>query len=222
VAVGLAFHAQREAGDSVLAAAHDQIARWREHLGVSPNGAWWWLAAFTVMAGATGIPPTAPVLIALGALLGPLPALTMGSIATTTGFYLAFLFGRYGVRVWLKGYMVRWRSWIEKFDRHGESYLFSVRLLPVLPSTMVSTVVGLSGMRTSRFLLITFVARIPLTVGYVMTGAKISEVRQVSDLYSPTLMGLLMVGAFGPHLARIWWNRRQAAARTPAREHTQP
>ena len=207
LATVLGFYVYFENGESVLKEANEGIGTWREKIEVLGATGLLWLGGILLLAAATGIPPTAPLLIMLGALLGTAQGLALALPTTTVGFLLAFLFGRYLVRRWCKGFLHRYQNWIEEFDRHGMSYLFSVRFIPVFPSTLVSTVVGLTSLSVGQFVVATFLGRIPLSVIYILGGEKLGSIRGIHDLYSPTLLVLLFTLSVGPHLARMCWRR---------------
>ena len=89
-------------------------------------------------------------------------------------------------------------------DRGFES-VFLLRLLPVLPFTLVNLSVGAFGVSPRNFVLATTVGLLPLTLAVVVLGDRVSAVIQ-----APTLTGVAtLVGTVVAFGVGVLWLRRQ-------------
>ena len=143
-----------------------------------------------------------------GAALGTLLCLS----GCTAGATLAMLASRH----WL-GPVVRRRysRQLSEFDARiaadGAAYLFSLRLLPVLPFVAVNLAAGLTRMRTWTFAWVSFVGMAAGTFVYVNAGSELGHVRQLSDLHSPGLLASLAALALLPWLVKPLLRRLRMA-----------
>jgi uncharacterized membrane protein YdjX (TVP38/TMEM64 family) len=98
----------------------------------------------------------------------------------------------------------------------GAAYLFSLRLLPVLPFALTNIAAGLSTMKTWTFIWISFAGMLAGTFVYVNAGTQIAHVETVGDLYSPRILLSLAALAFLPWLIKImcsiWQGRVEVRA----------
>ena len=139
-----------------------------------------WLAAalyFTayVLIAAFSIPGAAVMTLAGGALFGFSTGLVLASFASTIGASLAFLGTRYLLR---DAMAARFASQMRRVDegiaRDGPLYLFSLRLIPILPFLLVNILMGLTTMRVLTFALVSQIGMFPATALYVNAGTQIA------------------------------------------------
>jgi uncharacterized membrane protein YdjX (TVP38/TMEM64 family) len=98
----------------------------------------------------------------------------------------------------------------------GAAYLFSLRLLPVVPFVLTNIAAGLSAMKIWAFVWISFVGMLAGTFLYVNAGTQIAHVETVGELFAPRVVLSLAALAFLPWLIklthRVWQGRPEARA----------
>jgi len=99
--------------------------------------------------------------------------------------------------------------------RDGAFYLFSLRLLPMVPFTTVSVLSGITPLRASTFFLVTMLGRLPATLLYCNAGAHLAMVRSSRDLLSPGLCLSLVALALAPYACRRLLRYRRGKSLTP-------
>ncbi len=144
-----------------------------------------------------------------GAALGTLLCLG-GCTAGATAAMLAS-------RQWLDPVMRRrYGRQLSEFDTRmaadGSSYLFSLRLLPVLPFAVVNVAAGLTSMKTWTFVWISLIGMAASTFVYVNAGTELGHVRELSDLHSPGVIASLLALALLPWLMKPISRRLQRGA----------
>lgn len=178
-----------------------------------------WLSAvllvFVVHAllAALGLPGASLLMLAagsgFGALLGTLLCLT----GCTAGATLAMLASRRWLQPWVRR---RHGPRLAGFDAHmaadAPACLFSLRLLPVIPFTVVNLAAGLTPIRTWTYVWVSFAGMAAGTFVYVNAGTELGHVRQLSDLHSPQILVSLAALALLPWLIKPLVRRLQAAA----------
>ncbi|OOY13922.1 pyridine nucleotide-disulfide oxidoreductase [Thioclava marina] len=158
--------------------------------------------------------PFAVWLTLLGAaLLGFWQGLVLISFASSFGALLAFLVARYLMRDWVRGRLGPRLAKIEKgAARDGEFYLFSLRLIPVVPFFVINLAFGLTRMKAWKFYGVSQLGMLPGTAVYVAAGAQLGELDSLSGIVSPGLLGAFAALAVFPWVARaalrIWTRRR--------------
>lgn len=117
-----------------------------------------------------------------GWLLGFLKGLFVVSFASTTGATLAFLMSRFFFR---EAILKRWGDHLEGFNqalkKEGAFYLFSVRLLLVIPFFVINLVMGLTPIKTSTYWWVSQVGMLPATAVYVYVGASLPSLKALAE-----------------------------------------
>jgi uncharacterized membrane protein YdjX (TVP38/TMEM64 family) len=134
-----------------------------------------------------------------GATLGTLLCLT----GCTTGATLSMLASRY----WLQPFVRRrYGGQLAKFDARiasdGAAYLFSLRLLPVLPFAVVNVAAGLTTMKTRTYVWTSLAGMAASTFVYVNAGTQLGHIRELADIYSPQVLASLAALALLPWLLK--------------------
>lgn len=142
------------------------------------------------------IPGAIVLTLLAGAIFGVVPGTLLVSFASTAGATIAFLMSRYLLR---ESMMARFKDKLktvnQKVKENGNSYLFTIRLIPVSPYVVINVLMGLTSMRTWNYIWITFVAMFPGNLVYVYAGRKISEIRSASEILSwPIILVLTFLG----------------------------
>jgi pyruvate/2-oxoglutarate dehydrogenase complex dihydrolipoamide dehydrogenase (E3) component/uncharacterized membrane protein YdjX (TVP38/TMEM64 family) len=185
-----------------------------------------WLAAgafFGVYVVATGLSlPGAVILtLAAGAVFGLLEGTVLVSFASSIGATLAFLASRFVLRDALQA---RYKERLARFDegiaRDGSFYLFSLRLVPVVPFFLVNLLAGLTALKTRQFYLVSQAGMLPGTIAFVYAGTQLARIQSPSDVLSPSLIGAFALLGLLPLLMR--WVTRLLASRRIYRGHVRP
>ena len=166
---------------------------------------------------ALSLPLAVWMTLAAGALFGFWKGLVIVSFASTLGATLAFLAARYLLRDWVHGRMGRRADAIDAgMRRDGAFYLFSLRLIPIIPFFAVNLLMGLTPIRTLTFYLVSQAGMLAGTAVYVNAGTQLSRLDSLSGIVSPPLLvSFALLGLF-PWVARMLLDRirrRRAYAR---------
>ncbi|MEX1298386.1 MAG: VTT domain-containing protein [Desulfotignum sp.] len=143
--------------------------------------------------------PGATILgLAAGALFGALTGTVIISFASTIGASLACLVSRYLFRDWVqKNFGSRLERINEGIRKEGAFYLFSMRLIPVIPFFVINMVMGLTPMRLWTFYWVSQLGMLPGTFIYVNAGSQIARIDSLAGIVSPGLIGsLALLGLF--------------------------
>ncbi len=173
-------------------------------------------AAYVAVA-ALSLPLAVWMTLAAGALFGFWQGLLIVSFASTIGATLAFLASRYLLRDWVRERLgARAAAIDEGLRRDGPFFLFSLRLIPVIPFFAVNLLMGLTPVRTLTFYLVSQVGMLAGTAAYVNAGTQLAGLDSLAGIVSPPLLlSFALLGLF-PWIARMVLNmlkRRKAYAR---------
>ncbi len=152
---------------------------------------------------AFAIPGSSLLLLAAGAAYGLLGGTLLCLTACTLGAVLTMLGSRHFLRTAVaRRHGARLRDLDAGFASSGALYLFSLRMLPMIPFVVVNLAAGLTGMRLWTFAWVSFVGMFASTLAYVHAGVELSRVGSLQGLLSPGL--LLALAAIGllPLLSR--------------------
>ena len=128
--------------------------------------------------------------LGVGALFGFWPGLLLVSFASSLGATLAFLAARYLLRNWVRDRLgSRARAIDEGLARDGAFYLFTLRLIPVLPFFAINLLMGLTPMRAMTFFGVSQIGMLAGTAVYVNAGTQLAAVDSLSGILSPYLVG---------------------------------
>ncbi len=169
-----------------LAAKEDQLRAYQD--GNAVKGA---LLSFLVYVVVTGLslPGAAVLTLCLGWLLGFGKGLLVVSFASTAGATLAFLFSRFLLR---ESMMNRFGNKLDTFntalEQEGSFYLFTLRLIPVIPFFVINLVMGLTPIRATTFWWVSQLGMLPATAVYVYAG---STFPSLSELAEKGISGIL-------------------------------
>lgn len=167
----------------------------------------WTLAALFfatyVVVTALSLPIAVWLTLAGGALFGFWLGLVLVSFASSLGATLAFLTARFIARDWVRArFGGRLKVVDDGLARDGAFYLFTLRLIPVLPFFVVNLLMGLTVLRPIVFYAISQAGMLPATAVYVNAGTQLAQVQALSDIVSPGLLAsFALLGVF-PWIAR--------------------
>lgn len=173
------------------------------------------LAVFVLhtLLAALALPGASLLMLAAGSGFGALGGTLLCLSGCTTGATLSMLAARH----WLQPFLSRrYGRQLADFDAriaaNGHAWLFSLRLLPVLPFAVVNVAAGLSGMKTWTFVWISLVGMAASTFVYVNAGTELAHVRELADIWSPRVLASLAALALLPWLMKPIVRRLQPGA----------
>ena len=183
-------------------------------------------AAFLIYVSVTGLslPGAALLSLGIGWFFGFWQGMVLVSFASTTGATIAFLLSRYFFRDSIqRRFGDRLRSFNESLEREGAFYLFTLRLIPVVPFFVINAVMGLTKLRTWTFWWVSQLGMLPGTVVYIYAGSSVPDLKTLSEegvkaVFTPSQLtqitvALVLLGVFP--LATKWVIKRLRPATTP-------
>jgi len=163
------------------------------------------LAFFAVYVAVTGLslPGATLLTLAAGAVFGLLWGTLIVSFASSLGASVAFLASRFVLRDWVRRkFGGRLKPLDEGIAREGGFYLFTLRLLPVVPFFLINLALGLTAMRVTTFYWVSQLGMLAGTIVYVNAGTQLAAVESPSDILSPGLIGAFLLLGFFPLIAK--------------------
>ncbi|GFK95072.1 TVP38/TMEM64 family inner membrane protein YdjZ [Fundidesulfovibrio magnetotacticus] len=161
------------------------------------------------------LPGAAVLTLAGSAVFGFWAGLAVVSLASTAGASLACLLARYVLREWVAA---RFPQALDRVDRGmagtgaGVWYLFSLRLVPVVPFFLINLAMGLTAMPLRTFWWVSQLGMLPGTAVYVFAGVELGRVNTLGDVVSPGMLAALCLLGVFPLVAR-WALSRLGRAR---------
>ena len=158
-----------------------------------------YLAAFALYVVVTGLSiPGAVVLTLLyGWFFGFLPAVILVSFASTLGATVAFWLSRYLFREAMEArFGQRLGQFTAALRREGPYYLFTLRLIPVVPFFVINVVMGLTPLTTSTFWWVSQIGMLPGTLVYVYAGASVPTLAALAQEGTGGILSVRVVAAF--------------------------
>jgi len=176
--------------------------------------------AFGIFVIVTGLsmPGGAAVLtLACGWLFGLGPGILLVGLASTVGATLAFLLSRFFFRDFITSHFGdKLRGINEALAREGALYLFTLRLMPVLPFFMTNLLMGVTPVRMSTFCWVSLLGMLPGTAVFVYAGAQFPSLETLAEkgttgILTPQLaIAFILLGLFPIVAKRIiarWRNQ---------------
>jgi len=159
------------------------------------------LAAFFLIYVATtalSLPGAAVLTLGGAALFGFWTAFILISFASSIGATLAALAARTILRDWVRGRFGPRLTAIDKgVRREGAFYLFTMRLIPVVPFFLINLAMGLTALPLRTFYWVSQLGMIPGTMVYVNAGKELGRIDSLSGLLSPSLIAsFALLGLF--------------------------
>jgi len=166
---------------------------------------------------ALSLPAATLLTLAAGAVFGLLEGMLLVSFASSIGATLAFLASRFVFRDAVQQRFGKRLQAIDKgMQREGALYLFTLRLVPVIPFFVVNLLMGLTASPARTFYWVSQVGMLAATLVFVNAGTQLASLQSLSGILSPRIIGsFVLLGVF-PLLAR-WIVDRVKARRVYAR-----
>ena len=156
-----------------------------------------------VLATALSIPGAVVITLAGGAIFGLWLGLLIVSFASTVGATLAFLASRFLLRDWVEARFGQRLADINAgVDREGGFYLFTLRLIPVVPFFLINLLMGLTRMKVWTYYWVSQIGMLAGTAVYVNAGTQLAQLDSVKGILSPALLGSFVLLGIFPLIAR--------------------
>ncbi|HEY6511412.1 MAG TPA: FAD-dependent oxidoreductase [Burkholderiaceae bacterium] len=151
-----------------------------------------------VAVAALSIPGAIPLTLAAGAIFGLLAGTIIVSFASSIGATLAFLAARFVLR---DSVQARFGARLAEIDKgvakEGAFYLFTLRLVPLVPFFVINLLMGLTKMKTATFYWVSQLGMLAGTLVYVNAGTQLAKIESLRGILSPALLGsFVLLGVF--------------------------
>jgi len=167
-----------------------------------------WQVAFAyfaiyVTATALSLPGAAIITLAGGAIFGLLWGTVIVSFASTIGATLAFLVSRFILRSTVESRFGQRLAEINRgVEKDGAFYLFTLRLIPVVPFFLINLLMGLTRMKAFTFYWVSQIGMLAGTLVYVNAGTQLARLDSLQGILSPALLGSFVLLGIFPLIAR--------------------
>ncbi len=156
-----------------------------------------------VLVTALSLPGAAVMTLAGGTVFGLGWGLLIVSFASSIGATLAFLAARWLLGDWVQArFADRLAALNAGMARDGAFYLFTLRLVPILPFFVINLAMGLTRIRPLTFYGVSQLGMLPGTLVYVNAGTQIARIDSLGGIVSPGVLGALVLLAVFPLVAR--------------------
>ena len=154
-------------------------------------------AIYVAVAGLS-LPGAAILTLVAGAIFGLLVGTVVVSFASSIGATLAFLVSRYVLRDSVQSKFGARLGDINKgIEKDGAFYLFTLRLVPLIPFFVINLVMGLTRMKTGVFYVASQIGMLAGTIVYVNAGTQLARIDSLRGILSPGLIGsFVLLGVF--------------------------
>jgi uncharacterized membrane protein YdjX (TVP38/TMEM64 family) len=111
------------------------------------------------------------------------------------GTMIMFFMSRYGFRDWASQLVQRYpkaQKYEAYFEEHGFVSVLAARLVPIIPTTVVNVVSGLSKISWIIFFLASTIGKMPVNLLYNLAGSELSNHRWISILIY-VIYGIILI-----------------------------
>ena len=152
---------------------------------------------------ALSLPGAVIVTLAGGAIFGLGWGLLLVSFASSIGATLAFLTARFLLRDSVQSRFGQRLADVNKgIQKDGAFYLFTLRLIPVVPFFVINLLMGLTSMKTRTYYWVSQLGMLAGTAVYVNAGTQLGKLDSLQGILSPTLLGSFVLLGLFPLIAR--------------------
>ena len=152
---------------------------------------------------ALSLPGATILTLAAGAIFGLVAGTLLASFASSIGATLAFLVSRYVLRDSVRSrFAARLAEIDQGIAREGAFYLFTLRLVPLIPFFVINLVMGLTAMKARTFYLVSQVGMLAGTLVFVNAGTQLARIDSLGGILSPALIGSFVLLGLFPLIAK--------------------
>ena len=162
----------------------------------------WGTAAgfFALYVAVTGLslPGAALMSLAAGAIFGLLWGTLIVSFASALGATIAFLASRFILRDWVQEkFRAQLQGINEGVEKEGGFYLFTLRLIPLVPFFVINLAMGLTPIRPRTFYWVSQLGMLAGTLVFVNAGTQLAAIDSPAGILSWNLIGaFVLLGIF--------------------------
>ena len=183
--------------DLTLAALAQHEAAFRKYQAAHPVLIYALAFAAYVAVTALSLPGAAGMTILYGWLFAFWRGLLLVSFASTTGATLAFLISRYLLRDTMQAkFGGRLAKINAALEHEGPFYLFTLRLIPVVPFFVLNVIMGLTPIRVRTYWWVSQLGMLPGTAIYAYAGSAVPSLRQLADQGVGSIITFPLLAAF--------------------------
>jgi pyruvate/2-oxoglutarate dehydrogenase complex dihydrolipoamide dehydrogenase (E3) component/uncharacterized membrane protein YdjX (TVP38/TMEM64 family) len=152
---------------------------------------------------ALSLPGATVLTLAGGAVFGLWIGTLVVSFASSIGATLAFLTARYVLRDSVQRRFGQRLAAIDAgLERDGPYYLFTLRLVPLVPFFVINLAMGLTRMKAATFYWVSQLGMLAGTLVYVNAGTQLGRIDSLAGILSPGVVGSLVLLGLFPLIAR--------------------
>ena len=154
--------------------------------------------AIYVAVTALSLPGAAIMTLAGGAIFGLVVGTIIVSFASTLGATLAFLAARFALGESVqKKFGARLAEINKEVEKEGAFYLFTLRLVPLVPFFVINLLMGLTKMKARTFFWVSQIGMFLGTIVFVNAGTQLAKIDSLKGILSPALLGsFVLLGVF--------------------------
>ena len=151
-----------------------------------------------ILVTALSLPGAAILTLLGGALFGLITGTLLVSFSSTIGATLAFLVARFMFRDVIQSkFGDKLKVINDGIEKEGMFYLFTMRLIPVIPFFVINLVMGLTPIKTLQFFFVSQLGMLAGTIVYVNAGTELAKLESLVGILSPKLiLSFVILGAF--------------------------
>jgi pyruvate/2-oxoglutarate dehydrogenase complex dihydrolipoamide dehydrogenase (E3) component/uncharacterized membrane protein YdjX (TVP38/TMEM64 family) len=159
--------------------------------------------AIYVAVTALSLPGATIMTLAGGAIFGLVTGLIIVSFASTIGATLAFLAARFALGESVqKKFGARMAEINKGVEKEGAFYLFTLRLVPLVPFFVINLLMGLTKMKTWTFFWVSQLGMLLGTAVFVNAGTQLAKIDSLKGILSPGLLGSFVLLGIFPIIAK--------------------
>ena len=167
--------------------------------------------AVYILVTALSLPGAVVLGLAGGALFGFWLGTLVVSCASTIGATLACYVARVLLREWVQTRFATALATVNQgIAQEGAFYLFTLRLIPIVPFFVINLVMGLTRMPLFTFFWVSQVGMLLGTMVFVNAGKELAKIDSLAGIVSPgLLLSFVLLGAFPITMKKgLAWYRR--------------
>lgn len=163
-----------------------------------PFGSGFLFAFLYIIFTGLSIPGAVMLALASGAIFGLLIGTLISSFAFSLGSTLAFLSSRFLFRDTLQArYSQQLKVINDGLESEGIFYLFTLRMLPILPYFVFNLLTGLTKIKVWTFYWITQLGTLASVIICVHAGTQLAKIESLKDILTPNLiLSFALLGVF--------------------------
>ncbi len=169
------------------------------------------VVAFCAYVTVTGLslPGATAMTLLMAWLFGFWQGLLLVSFASTSGATLAFLLSRYLLKRSVESrFGSKLQSFHKALEQEGAFYLFTLRLIPVVPFFVINVVMGVLPIKLWTYWWVSQLGMLPGTAAYVYAGSSVPSLKVLAEsglrgIVSPQLLVAFVIVGLLPFVIRI-------------------